>query len=74
MAHITGGFVAGDVGVIEPEFAALGADVGIREADFALPNRLYLGAGEGDTRFKSLADEVVVICLFVGGDDFDVHG
>ena len=39
----------------------------------ALPDGLYLRAGQGYSRFKAFLDEVVMISLPVGGDCFYSH-
>ena len=48
--------------------ATIEADIAVLEIDCAIAQRLHLRAGERDSCFYFLQDEVVVECLAIGGD------
>src|ERR1700728_541110 len=47
------------VGVDQPELAAAGVGVGLRDRRLALAQRLHLGAGQRDAGLHGLVDEVI---------------
>ena len=71
----TGGvFVGRDVDTEEPGLAVLHPGVGVGQGDPAGPERLHLGALEGDTAFVGLQDVVVVTGPAVAGHGPDAVG
>ena len=55
--------------LIEPDLAALGADVGFSDRRARAPEALHLGAGKLDAGLEGLADRIVEAGLAVVGDD-----
>lgn len=73
MIFAAGLLIGADVHVADEHFAVLDAAKGFLEIDLALPQGFDLGAGQHQSGFIDFIDEVVVISLFVGGDDFNSH-
>ena len=61
-----------DVGVDQPELAAAGVGVGLRDRRLAAAQRLDLGAGQRDAGLEGLADLVVETRPAVVGDDLEL--
>src|SRR5262245_47012783 len=72
MIEAAGLQVFGDVGIDEPDLAAAGVRIGLRNRRLALPQRLYLRTGERDAGFKGLVDLIVESRLAIVGDDPNV--
>ena len=68
VAEAPGRSVLGDVGVQEPEFAALLGRVGLGDRRLSGPEALDLAAFEGDPGFVAFLDEVVAAGLAVDRD------
>jgi hypothetical protein len=69
--------IFGDIRIHEPKLAAAGVRVRLRDRRPALPQRLDLGAGEGDPGLEHLADLVIEPRSAIVGDNlaigFDGH-
>ena len=65
--------VFGDVHVVDEHLAVLNAAERFLEIHLAVADRLDLGSGQHNAGFKGLLDIIIVVSLFVGGDDLDSH-
>ena len=64
--------IFGDIGVEEPDLAALLARIALPDRRLAAAQRLHLGAGQRDAGLEGLADLVVEARLAVVGRDLVV--
>src|SRR4051794_26732333 len=60
-----------DVGVDQPDLAALGIGVGFRDRGLAVADRLDLGAGQRDAGLDRVVDRIVEPRLAILRDDLD---
>ena len=63
-------FVGADVGLVQEHFAVVDLGVAFLQADLARPDGFDFRAGQNDTCFVAVFDEVIVVSPLIVGDEF----
>lgn len=73
MAQVAACLIASNVSVEKPQLSLLWVDIGIREIYPAVPDRLYLRAGERYARLKAVQYMVIMVRPAVSGYRLYLH-
>jgi hypothetical protein len=73
MAQVAARLISSNMSVEEPQLSPLWSDIGIRQVHPAVPDGLYLRAGESDARLKAVQYVVIMVSPAVGGYRLCLH-